>query len=213
MIRQDLTPAVQDALGADSLQALPLVHLDIQGDPVFAWGGTGTLHWDGMAFEGVGRMGEIAAVRADARGGVPNLSMALSGLEPDLLQAVHGRAYQGRRGRLWLACFRDDMALIGQPLLQFAGEISAMRLVDGGTDRRVQVTIESRLRLLQRVLPRFRTHEDHQRDAPGDRFFEFVTDVTSKTVYWGLRAPSGPGSVNAPGPGARGADPRTLRRF
>ncbi|GHF18248.1 hypothetical protein GCM10017044_10950 [Kordiimonas sediminis] len=195
-----VSTTVQNALTGKSLMILPLVKLELgdrtsEQDYVRVWGGATNLMWDGQTWQGVGSLGQIEAVKADARGALHGLSLTLNGIPQDLLQDVKSVGYRGRLGRVWIAAFDDAMSLIDRPVLIFAGEISAMILKDGRTNRSVGVELESRISVLKRVMPALRTDEDHQRRYPGDKFYEFVPNVLNKTLYWGLKSPSTARSV------------------
>lgn len=198
-VRVDVDENLRAAVGADVITILPIVELDIVDDvntggsegPVRTWGGIGPLSWRGQTWLGVGSMGEIGPIQADAKGSVPSLELSLLGLEPEMLAAATNQLFRGRGGRVWLACFDDNMTMQGEPALYFAGEISGMRLVDG-PERRIQVTIDSRMAILKKNKPRYRTDEDQQRRQSGDLFFNFTPAVTNKTIYWGLNAPKSP---------------------
>lgn len=177
------------ALSADDVTILPIVHLDFKDDPVYGWGGIGELVWDSKTWLGVGNMAEISRIKTDSKGAIPSLDLSLLGIEPAMLAIAEQNKYRGRRARLWLGCFNDAMQLIGSPVLYFAGEISNMSLVDG-RDRRIRVTIDSRMALLKQNKPRYRTDEDQQRRSAGDRFFSFVPSLGNRTLYWGLKTPA-----------------------
>jgi len=190
MTRSDVGAAMQAELGKDAITLLPIVELDIINDPVYAWGGIGALSWNGKTWLGVGNMGEIGAIQADAKGSIPSLDISLLGIEPNILGSATAQKYRGRSGRVWLACFDENMAMVGVPALYFAGEISTMSLIDAA-DRRIKVLIDSRMAILKQNKPRYRTDEDQQRRVSGDLFFNFTPAVINKTIYWGLKAPSG----------------------
>lgn len=199
MTRSDVEIAMSNALKAPVSTILPLVDLDFVDDPatpgtveepVRAWGGIGDLYWaeKDMLFKGVGNMGEIGPIQADAKGSIPSLELSLLGLEADMIHAASNQRYRGRRGKVWLACFDENLTMQGSPALYFAGEISSMNLIDGA-ERRINVTIDSRMAILKKTKTRYRSDEDQQRRHPGDEFFNFATAVTNKTIYWGLKAP------------------------
>lgn len=202
MTRSDVGTAMQQSLASEALSLLPIVELDISGDPVHAWGGIGELSWNSKTWLGVGNMGEIGPIQADAKGSIPSLELSLLGIDADVLSAATEQHYRGRAGRVWLACFDENMAMIDQPALYFAGEISTMTLVDGH-DRRIRVLIDSRMAILKQSKPRYRTDEDHQRNEPGDLFFNVTPSVINKTIYWGLASPS-PTYSNYSGSGGGG---------
>ncbi len=203
MTRTDVNNGMQTALGQQELTILPIVHLDFADDPVFGWGGIGELNWNGSTWLGIGNMGEIGRIQSDTKGAIPSLDLSLLGLDPDILQQATSNGYRGRRGRVWLACFDSDLKMQGEPALFFAGEISGLSFVDG-QERRIRVTLDSRMALLKQNKPRYRTDEDQQRKSSGDKFFSFLPSLGNRTLYWGLKSPkhySYSGSVYSGGNG------------
>ncbi|WP_308908973.1 hypothetical protein [Pseudokordiimonas caeni] len=178
------------ALGGPEVMLIPIVWLDIEGDPVRAWGGIGDLSWGGQIWTGIGQMGDIGPIKTGVKDAMPGLSLSLNGLPSNLLADAKAAAYRGRRGYVWLGLFDPDtLALLdGDAALIFAGEISAMNLSSGPGEARITVEIESRMMLLSRQMTRYRTQADQARRHAGDRFFEFVPAVLNKTIYWGLEA-------------------------
>jgi hypothetical protein len=195
MIRPDVSEEMVDALAEPQLTALPIVHLDFANDPVYAWGGIGDLGWNNETWLGIGNLGEIGTIQSDIKGSIPSLELSLNHIDGDILVSARNQTFMGRRGRVWIGVFDEDINLISEPALFFAGEISNLTITDGD-DPSINVVIDSRLALLKRVRPSYRTQEDHLQKLAKegidfrDRFFEFVPSLLNKTVYWGLKEPS-----------------------
>lgn len=200
MTRSDVGAAMLAELSADKMTGIPLVFLDIKNDPVYVWGGIGDLLWDGQTWTGVGDLGRIGPVTSDATGSVPNLELALLGIDSDLLVSAKSTLFSGRTARVYFGCFDDSLALVDEPALFFAGRMSTMPVFDG-PDAGISITIESRLASMAANRPAFRTDEDHQRRHAGDRFFDAVSSVASKTIFWGLRQQSAPNGGSGSGLG------------
>ena len=207
MTRSDITPAIQAELASAEFMVLPLVFLDIVGDPVRVWGGIDTLSWDGHSWDGIGNLGQVGAIKSDNQGAIAGLSLNLSTVnDTPLRDAAKAGDYMGRLAYVWIGVFdTDNHNLIDDPVLMFSGEMSTITLINNRTDPSISVDLESRMAILGRAMPRFRTDEDQERLYPGDRFFEFVPAIMNKTIYWGLDAPTvamtGAGSI---GPGSMG---------
>ena len=195
MTRPDVSEEMETALREPQLTALPLVHLDFANDPVYAWGGVGDLNWDGQTWLGIGNLGEIGTIQSDIKGSIPSLELSLNHIDGDVLASARNQTFMGRRGRVWIGVFDENINLISNPALFFAGEISNLTITDG-EDPSISVVIDSRLTLLKRVRPTYRTPEAHLQQLAKqgidirDRFFEFVPSLLNKTVYWGLKEPN-----------------------
>jgi len=190
MTRTDVTAAHQTALSSENLTALPIVFLDIDGDPLWVWAGIGDLVWGGNTYLGVGDLARVQSVKSDAKGSLPSIELSLVGLKGNMLANAKGTKYAGRTGKVYIGLFDENHELIDEPALFFAGEMSLLNIAAGRQEKGVSVTIDSRLAVLKQNRPIFRTQEDQQRQNPGDTLFYFVSQIVNKTVYWGLSGAS-----------------------
>ena len=205
MTRPDMDVQMQSALGESRVMAVPLVFLDILGDPLRAWGGIDTLNWDGHDWLGIGTLGDMSPIKADAKGSMPKMELSIKELPSELLAAAKETRYVGRTAQVWLGTFDEDLKLVGDPALFFAGAMSAFSILDAQS-RSVTVTIDSRMALLNRVIPSYRSDEDQQRRHVGDGFFKFVSSVRAKTIYWSLKQASNASGYATGGGGSGGRD-------
>lgn len=201
MSRSDVSAGMAADLSGPAFICSPIVELDFAGDPVYAWGGSVPLSWQGRTWLPVGDLGSISPMNSSADGRIENLTLTLRGFEAAFLSEATTTNYKGRTGRVWFALINDDQTLRQEPALFFAGSISQMTLAESRGSAEISIIIESRDVLLRNVVASLRTDSDHQSREPGDTFFRSVPDVLSKPIYWGLRAdsasPRGSGGVAA----------------
>ena len=204
MTRDGITSSGITELSEGNIMVLPIVYLDTGGareESVYVWGGVDDLVWDGDTYQGVGSLGKVEAVKSDAKGTLNSLQLGLTGLPEGLVMDIRELSYAGKSGKVWVGLFDADLNQIGDPVLMFAGEISTMTLSDGPGEQQISVELESRMSILRRVMPAFRSDEDHQRRHHGDKFFSFVPSVINKTVYWGMKIPTPTGARGIGGGG------------
>lgn len=185
-MRDDVTSNILTALGADGCIGAWFVRLDIVDDPVYVWTGPHEISWDSKTWTGVGDLGSVSGLTADTKGNITGTEVRLTGIDSTVLSSAKQVKFAGQKGYVWFAVLdQDDFSIIDDPVLIFSGEISGMPITIGQSNR-IAASIESRMAMLQKSKPRFRTDEDHQRDFSGDTFFEQVPHVLNKTIYWGL---------------------------
>lgn len=193
-MRDDVTSAILNELGADGCIGAWIVRLDIVDDPVYAWTGPGPIEWDGKTWVGTGELGTISSISTDIKGNITGMEVTLTMIDATVLASAKQLKYAGQKGYAWFAVLDpDDFSIIDNPVHVFSGEISGMPITIGA-ENRISVSLESRMSILQKARPRYRSDEDQQRDYSGDTLFEQVPKTLNKTIYWGMAQ-----SVNAGG--------------
>jgi hypothetical protein len=109
----------------------------------------------------------------------------LSGIPSDLVALAMAEPYQGRVVRVYLALLDAAGAIISDPDPLFTGRADVMDITDDGPTATINLSVESRLIDMQRARARRYEHEDQQIDHPGDKFFEYVTQIQDKQIKWG----------------------------
>ncbi len=203
-----------NAFKAGELSVAALAHLDFDGEPMYVWTGLSPLTWDGKSWMPVGSLGKVSALESTTEGRISRLSLTLGSLKQDVFDATGEMAqaftlaYKHRSARLYLCSVDENMALIGQPWLAYAGPMAKVNVQDSN-DPSVKIEVESREATFRRANRRFRTDAEHRLNNPTDSFFSFVTDVTNKIVYWGMSRAGGGGG----GSGGGGRNDEDARDF
>ena len=76
------------------------------------------------------------------------------------------------------------MQLVAQPIRLFSGRMDTMDTEVGDTAT-ITVTAESRMVSWDKARVRRYNNEDQQNRYPGDRGFEFVSQMVEKNLLWG----------------------------
>ncbi|MCU0946817.1 MAG: hypothetical protein MUF47_00985 [Porphyrobacter sp.] len=201
------TPAALAAL--DNGDAIVSGAVEIGSNPpIRVWGGHGSITFDGRTFEGVGDRG-IAQVAGGALGGAAqNITLTLSGIDPETLALLDADAVKGAPTVLWRLIFDES----GTSLLDFhvwaRGRLDTLPQEDeiGGTAA-ITAQLETAARGLGKRGGRMRSDADQRLIDPADGFFKNVSFAAEKQLYWGGRRPARAGSVLPGGGGiAPGGD-------
>ena len=150
------------------------------------WTGIGNLSANGNTYAGVGDLGKIEAIEESVDLKATGLRLQLSGVTSSLISVALAEQYQGRTVRAYLVFFDSNWAVVGDPVLMFAGRIDVMQIIDAGDTSDISLTAESRAVDLERPGEvAYYTDEDQQRLFSGDLGCQFVEALVDKTLAWG----------------------------
>lgn len=144
----------------------------------------GTITWGGNDWLGVGAFGNIDAMEESIELVDNPILLTLSSITQEIIDAVKVDDIFGRDADVYLGALNDDGELEGTPTNWISGYMETPSL-SIGQENAVLIQMQTRAaRLKQRNNKRF-TIEDHQKDYPGDLFFEYLHYVIDAKVEWG----------------------------
>jgi hypothetical protein len=137
--------------------------------PSIDWLGTGGL----VSIEPIRETGAIESV---------GLRLTMSGVPSNLISlALHGE-FQGRAITFWLGLLDASGVLIDTPIVEYAGRLDTMTIVEGDETATISVTVESEMASLMAAAVRRMNDADQQKDHPGDLFFQYVAQMKEKSI-------------------------------
>jgi hypothetical protein len=143
----------------------------------------------GATWTGVGAVGAVDEIRESEDGAGEKLTIGLSQVPSGYLAAALGsvETYQGRDARVYVAMLDGStLQVTGSPRLRFAGYMDRVH-IERGDDGVGKVLVDlvtfsgdaranpSGLRL---------ANAQHQAEHPGERGFEYLTDLVGKPALW-----------------------------
>jgi hypothetical protein len=196
-----IAPAALDALAAG--QAIVTGAIEIVSDPPLrVWGGWSEIEFDGRTFEGVGDRGLVQVVGGALGDAAQNITLTLSGIEPETLALLDAAEVSGAPTILWRLIFDQT----GNTLLDFnvwaRGRLDTLQRQEeiGGTAS-ITAQLETAAKGLGRRGARMRSDADQRLIDANDGFFKNVSYAGEKTLYWGGRRPARAGTVVGGGGG------------
>lgn len=177
--------------------------------PVRVWGGWHPITFDGRTFDPLGDRG-IAQVMGGALGdAAQNITLTLSGLDPEVLALLDATGLKGAPAVLWRLIFDQT----GTTLLDFdvwaRGRLDTLeREEEIGGEAKITALLETAAKGLGRRGARMRSDADQRLIDPSDGFFKNVSFAGEKTLYWAGRRPTRAGSAL---PGAGGGWAEVIR--
>jgi hypothetical protein len=200
-----IAPAALAAL--ENGEAIVVGAVEIACDPVVrVWGGYRQLTFDGRTFEPVGDRGLVQVVGGALGDAAQNITLTLSGIDPETLALLDADQISGAPAILWRLIFNQA----GNSLLDFGvwarGRVDTLESDEdiGGTAT-ITAQMETAAKGLGRRGSRMRSDADQRLIDPSDGFFKNVSYAGEKTLYWGGRRPARAGSA-LPGVGGGNGD-------
>lgn len=181
-----LTPAMENALLADTVRPILLVKIGTAGGDVRVWTGMGDLTFNGEVYQGVGTLGGVSPVQESADLQANGITFSLSGVPQEMIATALGQMRQGMNAQLWLGALDVTTgALIADPNERFTGYTDVPSIDESAETATISITAENRLIDLERARTRRYTKEDQEIDYPGDLGFDFVPSLQDKELVWG----------------------------
>lgn len=181
---RSVTAGVSTAIAQADIVAAHLVEMQFGSGTVRVTDLPYNITWGGNEFTGLGHMGQIESVRESAQAEATGLRFTLAGPIAAYLSLALNEELQGDPILLYVGFFGSDHQLIADPVLEWSGRADTMQVLDAGENSAISVTAESRYADFRRPRERRFSDADQQVFYPGDKFFEFLPQMTEKTIIW-----------------------------
>lgn len=164
--------------------------------PVRAWRGYGTLSLPAGDFDGVGSQGFVVTSNGALGGSAQNITLALSGIEPAVLELLDADELRGAPAVIWRLIFKGDSKTLldAQPFQRGRVDQVPVEAVIGGAAT-ISVMIETAARGLGRRGGRMRSDADQRLIKANDGSFKNASFAGMKTLYWGGPMPVAAGTA------------------
>lgn len=208
---REITTTNQNQVSADYLEQVLLLKLDFS-DPAYIHSSFGELVFDGNTYIGVGDFGAISTLREQAKLGPAPLELALSGVNPLLIQESLDSTEYRATVTLYEGYRQDDGTLADDPWVVWSGwwEHASMSL---GANNAIRATAQHDLSILNEKDGSRYSDEDQQQLYSGDVGFEFTPYMADLQLAWaGGRASSVIGGPLVPVDGTYTPDPEAPER-
>lgn len=177
-------------------------------DPVYAHSGYGVIPFNGNNYLGVGTKGAISEAKETEVLGPKSITLSLSGIDPKMLAEGLDSSNYGALVTIYEGYRQDDGTLVEDPWVLWRGTVEYATTSE---DREgvINLLCQHDLAVIdERDGSRF-TDEDQQQRYPGDRIFEFITDMLTigYSLRWGGQPVQG-GQPDNPGDSRGGPRPR-----
>jgi hypothetical protein len=141
------------------------------------------INYSGITYIGFGNLGKVSSLSEGLSLDPQTHNISLSGVNQDILNLLLTTNYINRPSTCYLAALNDQNEIIGTPLTYFKGTMDSLAF-SFGKIANISVIIKDELAIWDRPKKERYTHQDQQTTYPTDLGFEFVAELSSKTVIW-----------------------------
>ncbi len=171
------------AISANTLSLCFLLDLQLVSGWEYAWTGMGTLSWNGNSYKGVGSFGSVNDVQEGSDVKADGTSIALSGIDPTLLNESLTDIQVSAPARVWMGLFGAGALLAAYQI--FGGTVDRPQVGVGPAALTIALALESKLANLQRPSNRRYTAADQRRYYMDDSGFNWVEVQNDIALLWG----------------------------
>ena len=185
---RDLPAALATEVAKSMLRPFFMVEALFDSGTVRLWSGIGNITVFGQTWTGAGNVLGFSSYEETSNLQAQGINISLSGISTSLISLALAEPYQGRECRIYLGAFDQNWALVSDPYQIFAGIMDVIEVSEGGDTCTLTLQCESKLVQLTRTKERRYTSESQKADYPGDKGFDFVTQLQDQEILWKARA-------------------------
>lgn len=172
------------AITSNSQQPAFLLDIALSSGTAHAWTGVGSLSWNGNTYLGVGSFGAIDDITEGVEVKAEGTRIALSGVDPTLLNDCLNDIQLGAPATVWFAVLQNG-AILGTPYPLFVGTVDQPMIPVGPDSLTIALKLENRMSNLQRPSMRRYTMSDQRYFYPDDIGFSWVETLNDIALIWG----------------------------
>lgn len=152
---------------------------------VIAWhSGYGPITFDGTTYTGCGSFGSISAVKEAPGIKSSYITVKIGGIKPEIISLAQSEPYINRKAYIYMTMLdENDVPLVATPMMVFKGSMDS---INGTLTKEASFDISIKSRLADWERPRRIRYSDadQQKIYPGDKFFEFIPQLSQRKLIW-----------------------------
>jgi hypothetical protein len=133
---------------------------------------------------GAGTIGAIDTVGEATDGSATGIRITMYQVPSEFRDDIADQATRGAKIELYLGALDLDFLTVEATKLIWKGRVDQYKIVDGGDSLSVEIMGESRAIDQRRPAIKRFTDEYQQRKFAGDKFFEYVAQMTEISILW-----------------------------
>ena len=188
MANRGASSAFLTELAKSQNQPCHLAEIVFDNEPIYITDAWTNITWGGHTYTALGHFIGFTDIEESMEVQVANLTAQLSGVDQSLVSAVLTENYIDRPLRIYKAFLNDSMAIVADPVLIFEGRMDSPVIEENPDDGNCTVSISATNAWVdfERKSGRHTNHEEQQIFFPGDRGFEYVSEITAE-ITWGKK--------------------------
>ena len=186
--RPGVDTAITSRLGQDHQELFFAVKAEFDSDDILVWTGIDDLTINSETYTGAGTLLSISDMEDTLDMKATGISVALSGMDPDVLDAALTENYQNRDISVFMGFLMGGSNEVAGVLKVFAGRMVSLEIEDTIDGATVNVTCENRLIDLERPSNLRYTSESQQFIDSSDTGLNRVQQLQDKQLAWGQKS-------------------------
>ena len=186
--RPGVDTAITSRLGQDHQELFFAVKAEFDSDDILVWTGFDDLTINSETYTGAGTLLSISDMEDTLDMKATGLSVALSGMDPDVLDAALTENYQNRDISVFMGFLMAGSNEVAGVLKVFAGRMVSLEIEDTIDGATVNVSCENRLIDLERQSNLRYTSESQQFIDSSDTGLNRVQQLQDKQLAWGQKS-------------------------
>ena len=175
---RNITAALISAFQGRSVDLFAAVELFFDSGTLRLWTGIGDRTIGGNVYTGSGSLLSISGIEEASDLSARGATVSLSGIDSSLVSLAISEPYQNRVCKIYLGSGGDYFE-------SFSGFMDTMTINDSGDSCEIAIAVESKLIVLERIVPLRYTQETQVQRYPTGTFFSYVTSLADKSIIWG----------------------------
>lgn len=172
--------AILNALAGAEVEPFYAVEAQFDSGDVRVWSGYGDRVIDTETYTGAGDLLSISGLEEVADLSAKQITISISGMNPNSLSIALQEPYQRRRCRVLFG-----VVGVSNFVEVFSGQINTMQIDDTPETATITISVDSKLVELERASNRRYTSESQKARYAGDTFFDYVTAIQDAEIVWG----------------------------
>lgn len=183
---RNASASVLTEIGAESNFPVHLLEFVFDGSPTYITDAPRDISWNGNIYTGLGHFLGFSDIEETAELQVTSVTGTLSGVDQTYVSIFLSETYIDRTVNLYKAFLNNAEAVISDPVLIFSGRISGVSIDEDPESGQCTIAMDAASQWVdfERRPGRHTTDSEQQIYFPGDKGFEFASEVT-KEVLWG----------------------------
>lgn len=185
-MNRNSTSSFQTEVAKDQNRPVHLVSVHFDDEVVYMNDGYKDIVYDSNTYQAVGHFMGFSDIEEAAEVMVSSMTISLSGVDQVWVSNVLNKEYIDRTVKIYTAFLDSAQALIVDPVLIFEGRMDSPNISEdpNGGQSSVSVSATNAWVDFSRTTGRHTNHEETQIHFPGDKGFEFASEIV-KDVIWG----------------------------
>lgn len=183
-IPRDISAEMAAGAKESKIRSLVLVELVFDSGTLRLNNSLVNIPWNGNIYYGVGDLGDISSVRENTNLESSGITMTLTGIKQEYISIGLGDHIQGRRAQIYEVLLNDDFSVKKDPVPLGPWKMDVLEIVYGKSCT-LTLQCESLMAGWNRTKLQRYTHEEQDRQFPGDKGLEFVADMVTRDFNWG----------------------------